>query len=75
LGSTVVEELYIAGPPNNGVGVNVMLLDYGDQIFVGVLTFADSVETPGEITDGVHAALVELRHQAMVHQAAIRQAM
>jgi diacylglycerol O-acyltransferase len=75
LGSAVVEELYIAGPPNNGVGVNVMLLDYGDRIFVGVLTFADSVDTPGEITDGMHAALVELRQQATVRQAAIRQAM
>jgi diacylglycerol O-acyltransferase / wax synthase len=73
LGSARVEEMYITGPPNNGAGVNVTLLDYGDRIFIGILSFADSVAAPGELADGLRASLAELLEiataRAAVHQA------
>jgi diacylglycerol O-acyltransferase len=60
LGAAVVEEMYVAGPPNNGVGINVALMDYGDRLFFALLCFADSVEVPGELVRGIHHALAEL---------------
>jgi diacylglycerol O-acyltransferase / wax synthase len=60
LSSAMVEEIYVLGPPNNGVGVNVVLMDYGDRVFVGVLSFADSVDAPAEITGGLGRALDDL---------------
>ena len=59
--ASALEELYIAGPPNNGAGVNVVALDYGDRLFSGILTFADSVEDPGELADGLERAFRELK--------------
>jgi diacylglycerol O-acyltransferase / wax synthase len=60
LGSTVVEELYLAGPPNNGVGVNFALWDYAGQLLFGILSFADSVEDPGELAVRLSYSLEEL---------------
>lgn len=54
LGATV-EDLYIDGPPSNGVGWNVMLWSYGERVLIGVLAFADAlVDAPaltGHLTD------------------------
>ncbi|MGH3826272.1 MAG: wax ester/triacylglycerol synthase family O-acyltransferase [Pseudonocardiaceae bacterium] len=60
LGSTVVEEMYLAGPPNNGVGVNFALWDYAGRLLFGILSFADSVEDPGELAVRLSHSLDEL---------------
>ena len=59
-GSAVVEEMYLAGPPNGGVGVTVVAWDYAGRLLFGLLSFADSVEDPGELTAGLHRGLAEL---------------
>jgi diacylglycerol O-acyltransferase len=63
-GSAVVEELYLAGPPNGGVGVNVVAWDYAGRLLLGLLSFADSVEDPGELTAGLRRSLSELVRRA-----------
>lgn len=60
LGGAPVEGLHLAGPPNSGVATNVVLTDYGSRLFVGILTFADSVDDPAELAQGMHRALGEL---------------
>lgn len=59
LGSTVVEEMYLAGPPNSGVSVNFALWDYADRLLFGILSFADSVEDPGELAARLSLSLDE----------------
>ena len=59
-GSAVVEEMYLAGPPNGGVGVTIVAWDYAGRLLLGLLSFADSVEDPGELTAGLHRGLAEL---------------
>jgi diacylglycerol O-acyltransferase len=59
-GSAVVEEMYLAGPPNGGVGVTIVAWDYAGRLLLGLLSFADSVEDPGELTAGLRRALAEL---------------
>lgn len=61
LGATV-EDLYIDGPPSNGVGLNVMLWSYGPRILFGVLAFADALRDPAAFSRHVEAAFDELRH-------------
>jgi diacylglycerol O-acyltransferase len=60
LGSTVVEEMYLAGPPNNGVGVNFAFWDYAGRLLFGILSFADSVGEPGELAVHLSHSLEEL---------------
>jgi diacylglycerol O-acyltransferase len=60
LGSTAVEEMYLAGPPNSGVGVNFAFWDYEDRLLFGILSFADSVEDPGELVVRLSHSLKEL---------------
>lgn len=60
VGPARVQELYLSGPPNNGVGTNVVLLDLDGQVHVSIMCFADSVEAPEEIAAGLHDALAEL---------------
>ncbi len=59
LGSTVVE-VYLAGPPNGGVDVTFPLWDYAGRLLFGILSFADSVEDPGELAVGLSRSLEEL---------------
>ncbi len=59
-GSAVVEEIYLAGPPNGGVGVTVVAWDYAGRLLLALLSFADSVGDPGELTAGLHRSLAEL---------------
>lgn len=68
-GSAVVEEMYIAGPPNRGVGVTFVAWDYTDALFVGILSFADSVEEPAELASGLSRSLGELVTIARYRQA------
>lgn len=67
VGSAEVEEIYVAGPPNNGVGTNVVLMDCGDRMFFSFLCFADSVEAPEELAHGLHQSLGELVKHAEAH--------
>lgn len=60
LGSTVVEEMYLAGPPNSGVGVTFVLWDYAGRLLFGILSFADSVEDPWELAVRLSRSLEEL---------------
>ncbi|MGH3874415.1 MAG: wax ester/triacylglycerol synthase family O-acyltransferase [Pseudonocardiaceae bacterium] len=60
LGSTVVEEMYLAGPPNSGIGVNFALWDYAGRLLFGILSFADSVEDPAELAGWLSRSLEEL---------------
>jgi diacylglycerol O-acyltransferase len=59
-GSAAVDEMYITGPPNGGVGVTVVACDYAGRLLLGLLSFADSVEDPTELTAGLHRCLAEL---------------
>ena len=59
LGAEVVD-LYIDGPPSNGVGWNVMLWSYGDRILIGVLAFADALVEPSKLTGHLEASFAEL---------------
>lgn len=59
-GSAVVEEMYITGPPNSGVGVTFVVWDYAGTLLVGILSFADSVATPAELAGGLVRSLSEL---------------
>ncbi|MGH3976737.1 MAG: wax ester/triacylglycerol synthase family O-acyltransferase [Pseudonocardiaceae bacterium] len=60
LGSTVVEEIYLAGPPNSEVGVNFALWDYAGRLLFGILAFADLVEDPSELAVRLSRSLDEL---------------
>lgn len=55
-----VEELYIDGPPSNGVGANVMLWSYGDRLLLGLLCFADAVGDPSQLAADIVASFEEL---------------
>jgi WS/DGAT/MGAT family acyltransferase len=60
LGPAQVEGLYIFGPPNNGVGSVITLWSYAGHLSFGILAFADSLRSPGEFVDSLHASLSEL---------------
>jgi diacylglycerol O-acyltransferase len=59
-GPAVVEEMYLTGPPNSGVGVTFVVWDYAGALLVGILSFADSVDDPGELASGLSRSLSEL---------------
>jgi diacylglycerol O-acyltransferase len=59
IGSTVVEEMYMA-PPGDGVGVNFLLWDYAGRLLFGILSFTDSVEDLGELAVCLSRSLDEL---------------
>ncbi|HET9117371.1 MAG TPA: WS/DGAT domain-containing protein, partial [Pseudonocardiaceae bacterium] len=59
-GAAVVQEMYLAGPPNSGVGVTFVVWDYAGALLVGILSFADSVDDPGELANGLSRSLREL---------------
>ncbi len=59
LGHTV-EDLFIDGPPSNGVGCNVMLWSYGDRILFGVLAFADALRDPTALSKHLERSFAEL---------------
>ncbi len=59
-GSAVVEEMYLTAPPNSGAGVTFAVWDYAGTLLIGILSFADSVEAPAELADGLSRSLREL---------------
>ena len=56
----VVEDLYVDGPPSNGVGLNVMLWSYGPRLLFGVLAFADALQHPESFSAAITEAYEEL---------------
>jgi diacylglycerol O-acyltransferase len=65
-----LEAVYLSGPPSNGVGVNVLLTTYADQMFVGIVCVDAAVAEPRELADGMRRALAVLRTHAAARQAA-----
>lgn len=61
LGSAVVEEMYLAGPPNGDIGVTFALWDYAGQLLFGILSFADLIDDPQELAIGLSRSLEEFR--------------
>ncbi|WP_421121782.1 wax ester/triacylglycerol synthase family O-acyltransferase [Aquihabitans daechungensis] len=59
LGCEVVD-LYLDGPPSNGVGLNVMLWSYGDRLLLGILAFADALRDPAALTYHIETAFADL---------------
>ena len=55
-----VYDLYIDGPPSNGVGLNVMLWSYGDRLLLGVLAFADALQDPAALTRHLEQSFADL---------------
>jgi hypothetical protein len=49
-GSVAVDEMYVTGPPNGGVGQTVVAWDYAGRLLLGLLSFADWVEHPAELS-------------------------
>jgi diacylglycerol O-acyltransferase len=62
-----VVDLYIDGPPSNGVGLNVMLWSYGNRLLLGILAFADALQDPAALTRHVEAAFAELHAAVATH--------
>jgi diacylglycerol O-acyltransferase / wax synthase len=60
LGSTVVEEMCLAGQPNGGVGVTFTLWDYAGRLCFGILSCAGAVEAPAELAVRLSRSLEEL---------------
>ncbi|QXC59431.1 wax ester/triacylglycerol synthase family O-acyltransferase [Aquihabitans sp. G128] len=56
-----VEDLWVDGPPSNGVGVNVMLWSYAGRLLLGVLCFAEAVPDADELVGHLHDAFAELQ--------------
>ncbi|MEY2447866.1 MAG: diacylglycerol O-acyltransferase / wax synthase [Acidimicrobiaceae bacterium] len=55
-----MEGIYSVGPILEGIGLNVTVWSYCDQLNVGVIACREHITDPHEITDGMAAALDEL---------------
>ncbi len=55
-----MEGIYSVGPILEGIGLNVTVWSYCDQLNVGVIACREHIADPHEITDGMQAALEEL---------------
>jgi hypothetical protein len=71
LGTILVEEVYMA-PPGNGAGVNFLLWDYAGRLLFGILSFAESIENPRELSLRLPRALEELVAAAEIRRAPTR---
>ncbi len=58
--TATVSELSLSGPPSNGVGSNVMLWSYCDQLVFSILSFADAMQAPRQFGVYLEHALTEL---------------
>ena len=67
LGPALVEDLYLSGPPSNGVGSNFLVWSYGDRMLFGIRSFADSLDSPAELRARLTDALAELVALAADH--------
>jgi diacylglycerol O-acyltransferase / wax synthase len=60
LGFASVEEFYLSGPPNSGVGSIVGIFSYCDKAMVTVHSFAAALEDPREFARLLEASLADL---------------
>ncbi|MCU1499965.1 MAG: Diacylglycerol O-acyltransferase, partial [Acidimicrobiales bacterium] len=61
LGGAVVEDLWVDGPPSNGVGTNVMIWSYAGRLLFGLLCFADAVPDAGALAQHAEDAFADLQ--------------
>jgi diacylglycerol O-acyltransferase len=61
-----MEGIYSVGPILEGIGMNVTVWSYCDQLNVGVIACRDHVADPHEITDGMAEALADLLERVRV---------
>lgn len=59
-GGARLVELYSVGPILEGIGVNVTVWSYLDQLYVGLLGCRETLPDADSIVEGMHAALDEL---------------
>ena len=59
-----MEGIYSVGPILEGIGMNVTVWSYCDQLNVGVIACREHVRDPHEITDGMAEALADLVERA-----------
>jgi diacylglycerol O-acyltransferase len=55
-----MDGIYSVGPILEGIGLNVTVWSYCDQLNVGVIACREQIPDPHEITDGMASALQEL---------------
>lgn len=60
LGGRTLTDLYVCGPPSNGVGLNVSVMSYGGELTVSVLAFADALRDPSAFVAAVKDSFAEL---------------
>lgn len=63
-GRTVVE-VFVDGPPSNGVGCNVVVWSYGDRLLLGILAFADALTDPAALGRAIEESCAELSRLAL----------
>lgn len=60
LGGRTVSGLFIAGPPSNGVGLNVCVMSYAGGLDLGVLAYADALPAPEVLRTALEESWAEL---------------
>jgi diacylglycerol O-acyltransferase len=73
--SAEVDEVTFGGPPNNGIGSNVVMFTNCNRVDVGILSVADSIRDPQELADGIQRALDELVASARARAATVTESM
>jgi hypothetical protein len=68
LGPAVAEEVYLNGPPNNGVGSVVALFSHGDSVNIGTVSVSPSMPDPALFVEGLRSSLAELVTVAMARR-------
>ena len=63
-------ELYSVGPILEGIGLNITVWSYLDELFVGIIGCPETLPEPGRIARGFTDALVELSAAAQAARAA-----
>jgi diacylglycerol O-acyltransferase len=59
-GSFACDRIWLAGPPNNGVGAMIALFTYGGRVLVAVNSIEDSIADPPRLVEAMEGALAEL---------------
>ncbi len=67
-GSALVEDIFLAGPPNIGIGSTLLLWSYADRLSFTVLSFADSMQDPLAFGGYLRESLAELVVAADSHR-------
>lgn len=60
LGGATISEIYSVGPPLAGVGMNITVWSYVDQLNISVITDDRTVDEPHEVADAMIRAFSEI---------------